>query len=177
MVSLFGHIFHLVIKVLFLPNILTYLIVYNLQKNSLMQNHLRTSSNNTLASLDCEIKCNLENWHQCFITRPLVITMLRYLALLTSSMDLLIHTKHNLLMVNNIDQIWFWKTIPITFSQGCSLFKCHQQAYTYTIQLTNTASNNIYIRNLDTVFCLKLTSWVYEALPITYKNCNIINIF
>ena len=34
-------------------------------------------------------------------------------------MDLLIHTKHNLLMSNNLDQIWFWKNIPITSSQGC----------------------------------------------------------
>ena len=93
---------------LFLPIILTYLIVYNLQKNSLMQNHLRKSSNNTIASLVCEIKSNLDKtvhfivkethrlhnavteldiakltscFFQCFIFRSLVITMLRYLAL------------------------------------------------------------------------------------------------
>ena len=35
-------------------------------------------------------------------------------------MDLLIHIKHNLLISNNLDQIWFWKKIPITFSQGCT---------------------------------------------------------
>ena len=112
-------------------------------KISLMQNHLRKSSNNTLASLVCEIKSNLDKtvhfiveethrlhnavteldiakltscFFKFFITRPLVITMLRYLAFfLTSWMDLLIHTKHNLLMSNNLDQIWFWKNIPITF--------------------------------------------------------------
>ena len=113
-----------------------------------MQNHICKSSNSTLASLVCEIKSNLDKtvhfivkethrlhnavteldiakltscFFQCFISRPLVITMLRYLALLTSPMDLLIHTKHNLLMSNNLDQIWFWKNIPITFSQGCTL--------------------------------------------------------
>ena len=144
---LFGHTLQLVIKMLFLPIILTYLIVYDLQEISLMQNHLRKSSNNTLASLVCEINSNLDKtvhfivkethrlhnavteldipkltscFFQCFITRPLVITMFRYLAILTSPMDLLIHTKHNLLMSNNIDQILFWKNIPITFSQGCS---------------------------------------------------------
>ena len=36
-------------------------------------------------------------------------------------MDLLIHIKHNLLISNNLDQIWFWKKIPITFSQGCTI--------------------------------------------------------
>ena len=73
-----------------------------------MQNHIRKSSNNTLASPVCEIKSNLDKtvhfmgkethrlhnavteldiakltscFFQCFITRPLVITMLRYLAL------------------------------------------------------------------------------------------------
>ena len=121
-------------------------------KISFMQNHIRKSSSNTLASLVCEIKSNLDKtvhfivkethrlhnvvtelhiakltsyFSQCFITRPLVITMLRYLALLTSSMDLLIHTKHNLLMYNNLDQIWFWKNknIPITFSQGCTMLE------------------------------------------------------
>ena len=73
-----------------------------------MQNHIRKSSNNTFASLVCEIKNNLDKtvrfivkethrlhnavteldiakltwcFFQCFITRPLVITMPRYLAL------------------------------------------------------------------------------------------------
>ena len=36
-------------------------------------------------------------------------------------MDLLIHTKHNILITNYLDEIWFWKNIPITFSQGCSM--------------------------------------------------------
>ena len=39
-------------------------------------------------------------------------------------MDLLIHTKRNLLIPNNLDQIWFWKNIPITFSQGCRSEPC-----------------------------------------------------
>ena len=39
-------------------------------------------------------------------------------------MDLLIHIKHNLLISNNLDQIWFWKKIPITFSQGCTSICC-----------------------------------------------------
>ena len=116
-----------------------------------MQNHIRKSSNNTLASLVCEIKSNLDKtvhfivkethrlhnavteldiakltscFFKCFITRPLVITMLRYLTLLTSSVDLLIHTKHNLLMSNNVDHIWFSNNIPITFSQGCISISC-----------------------------------------------------
>ena len=73
-----------------------------------MQNDIRKSSNNTLASPVCEIESYLGNtvhfivkethrlhnavteldiatltscFFQCFITRPLVITMLRYLAL------------------------------------------------------------------------------------------------
>ena len=73
-----------------------------------MQNHLRKLSNNTLASVVCEIKSNLDKtvhfivnethhlhnamteldiakltscFFQCFITRPMVITMLSYLAL------------------------------------------------------------------------------------------------
>ena len=60
LVSLFGHILQLVINVLFFLIILTYLTVYDLQKNSLMQNHFRKSSNNTLTSLVCEIKSNLD---------------------------------------------------------------------------------------------------------------------
>ena len=73
-----------------------------------MQNHLRKSSNNTLDTLVCKIKSYLDKtvhfvvkethrlhnavteldiakltpcFFQCFITRPQVITMLRYLAL------------------------------------------------------------------------------------------------
>ena len=34
-------------------------------------------------------------------------------------MDLLIHTKHNISIFLYLDQIWFWKKSPITFSQGC----------------------------------------------------------
>ena len=113
-----------------------------------MQNHICKSSNSTLASLVCEIKSNLDKtvhfivkethrlhnavaeldiakltscFFQCFITRPLVITMLRYLALLTSPMDRLIHTKHNLLMSNNLDQIWFWKKHSDYFFTGVYL--------------------------------------------------------
>ena len=39
-------------------------------------------------------------------------------------MDLLIHIKHNLLISNNLDQIWFWKKIPTTSSQGCIYNGC-----------------------------------------------------
>ena len=54
-------------------------------------------------------------------------------------MDLLIHIKHNLLISNNLDQIWFWKKIPITFSQGCTIvifnlcFECSDAAYLHTL--------------------------------------------
>ena len=97
-----------------------------------MQNDIIKSRNNTLVSPVCEIKSNLgkiahlivkethrlhnsvtelviakltSSFFQCFIPRPLLIIVLRYLAHLTSSMDLLIHTKHNLLISNNLDQI------------------------------------------------------------------------
>ena len=36
-------------------------------------------------------------------------------------MDILVYIKHNLLISNNLDHIWFWKKIPITFSQGCTV--------------------------------------------------------
>ena len=59
---------------------------------------------------------------QCFVTRTLLITALRYLALFNVFNGSLIYIKHILLISNNLDQIWFWKKIPITFSQGCTLY-------------------------------------------------------
>ena len=48
----------------------------------------------------------LSYFYRFFITRALLIDIWHFL---TSSMDLLIHTKRNLLISNNLDQIWLWK--------------------------------------------------------------------
>ena len=124
-----------------------------------MQNDIRKSWNNTPGSPVREIESNLGNiahfivkethrlhnsvtepdmtkltscFFQCFITRPL-LPRLDTWHFLTSSMDLLIHTKRNLLIYNNFDQIWFWKNIPITFSQGCTIL-----TYSWPLKILNT---------------------------------------
>ena len=56
-------------------------------------------------------------------------------------MDLLIHTKHNLLISINLDQIWFWKKIPITFSQGCTYIARDGDDG----KMTNNRNINIYV--------------------------------
>ena len=112
-----------------------------------MQNDIRKSWNNALALPVINLKViwvklrilkskkptasmirwpNLssQNWHRAFVNvsslGPCWYSRLDTWHFLTSSMDLLIHTKHNLLISDDLDQIWCWKNIPITFSQGCT---------------------------------------------------------
>ena len=67
-------------------------------------------------------------------------------------MDLLIHTKHNLLISNNLDKIWFWKNIPITFSQGCtSRFVHHFIAVGESIM--ELQSGNAQFGSKSAIFC------------------------
>ena len=110
-----------------------------------MQNDIRKSRNNTLISPIREIKSDLGKivpfivkethrlhnsvteldmaklalcFFQCFNSRPPLITALRYLALLNFLNGSLTHTKRNLLISNNLDQIWFWKTFLLLFHMG-----------------------------------------------------------
>ena len=149
-----------------------------------MQNHLRKSSNNTLDSLLCKIKRYLDKtvhlivkethrlhnavteldiakltpcFFQCFITRPLVITMLRYLAFLSSSIFL--HTKHNLLMSNNLDQIWFWKNFPITFSQGCTNNIQKDLSPTAVGGVRDTGPTDFVLIQKGHTYCLMFLLW------------------
>ena len=91
-------------------------------------------------------------------------------------MDLLIYTKHNLLMSNKLDQIWFWKNIPITFSQGCIYvtFDCSSKWF-YRLQLfpprskphthyTHNTNYNIRRQKLDR--CLWKKRDINEALDV-----------
>ena len=75
-------------------------------KISLMQTNIRKSQNNILASPVCEIKDNL-----CHVLKNFFN-------------GILIHIKYNLLISNNLDQIWFWKKIWLLFYQGVPIYFC-----------------------------------------------------
>ena len=69
-----------------------------------------------------------QNWYRAFFNLsslgPCWSSRLDIWHFLTSWMDLLIHTKHNLLICNNPDQISFWKkTFRLLFHWG--VHKCH----------------------------------------------------
>ena len=103
-------------------------------KISLIQNDIRKSWNNTLASPVREIKSNLGKIAHFIVkeihrlhnsvteldTAKLTSCLFQCLALFNFLNGSLMHTKHNLSISNNLDEIWFWKNIPITFSQGCT---------------------------------------------------------
>ena len=57
-------------------------------------------------------------------------------------MDLLIHTKHNLLISNNLDQMRFWKNIPITFSQGCTSVRLQNLGFVGFVPTLNLPHQN-----------------------------------
>ena len=73
-------------------------------------------------------------------------------------MDLLIHTKHNLLISNNLDEIWFWKNIPITFHRGVdhtviAYYLCNfhcKEIYWWTLRcILKHTSTHVYIYTLS----------------------------
>ena len=145
LISLFGHILKLVIKILFFSY---YFHLFNslwFTKISLMQSNIRKSLNNTLASPVRELNNNLGKiahiilkethrphnsvtkldmanvtscFFQCFITRPLLITGLRYLALFNFFYGIFYYIPNAIYWYL---MILFWKkNIPTTFSQGCT---------------------------------------------------------
>ena len=46
-------------------------------------------------------------------------------------------------MSNDLDQIWFWKNIPITFSQGCS------SAYVLKFHYKSKLEQNTYLLHMN----------------------------
>ena len=167
-----------------------------------MQNEIRKSWNNALASPVREIKGNLDKTahfiakethcphnsvteldmakltsclFQCFITRLLLITALRYLV-------------RNLLISNNLDEIWFWKKTPfrLLFHRGVHLITSRRwggpflRSFFKILALTwcyGPTPHQMYFLNKESHGCLRLSNhrlktcvlYVYAFLNLRHK--------
>ena len=154
LISLFVHILKLVINLIILAYYFhlsngmkfTKISLMPIKKNFAKVAHFVVKETHRLHNSVTELDmANLTScFFQCFVTRPLLITALRYLAFsITSSLDLLKHTKHSLLCLiipTKFDSEK--KNIPITFSRGCTFISV-AQLYGCPVPVNITASGGV----------------------------------
>ena len=115
-------------------------------KISLMQTNIRKSQNNILASPVCEIKDNLCHVFKNFFN------------------GILIHVKHNLLISNNLDQIWFWKKIWLLFYQGVPIYFLQNLSLHLMYSFLSQKDNCIICRHLHCKTCHCMPIYIAEPL-------------